>query len=114
MKNQFNYQHKSNVPDCENEKNIVVPQQATTIKELYDMRVRGCAPNLDRGQGERDFDENVRIEDLSDDVFETPSDINELNDLIEYQNQKVNYMVNQDKEKAKAKKQTVEPEKPAD
>jgi len=114
MKNQFNYKHKSNVPDCENCKNIVVPQQATTIKELYDMRVRGCAPNLDRGQGERDFDENVRIEDLSDDVFVTPSDINELNDLIEYQNEKVNYMVNQDKEKAKAKKQTAVPEKPAD
>lgn len=114
MKNQFNYQHKSNVPDCENCKNIVVPQQAVSIKELYDMRVRGCAPNLDRGQGERDFDENVRIEDLSDDVFETPSDINELNDLIEYQNQKVNYMVNQDKEKAKAKKQTAVPEEPAD
>ena len=114
MKNQFNYKHKSNVPDCENEKNIVVPQQAVSIKELYDMRVRGCAPNLDRGEGERDFDENVRIEDLSDDVFETPSDINELNDLIEYQNQKVNYMVNQDKEKAKAKKQTEVPEKPAD
>ena len=114
MKNQFNYQHKSNVPDCENCKNIVVPQQAVSIKELYDMRVRGCAPNLDRGQGERDFDENVRIENLSDDVFETPSDINELNDLIEYQNQKVNYMVNQDKEKAKEKKQTAVPEKPAD
>ena len=93
MKNQFNYKHKSNVPDCVNCKNIVVPQQAVSIKELYDMRVRGCAPNLDRGQGERDFDENVRIEDLSDDVFETPSDINELNDLIEYQNQKVSLLV---------------------
>lgn len=103
----INYEFdEKEVIDCSQDQPLTIPDQAYTIKQLYDMRLRGCAPDCDNPNLSADYDDDTDINDLSDEQFNDPDNILDLQEELEEITSRQRFF----KRKKKSKKNKDKPE----